>query len=99
MAEFKEGWNYLINSRKWHYFVDRRSLCGRWAMFFGDNHDAQLGDNDSPVNCAACRRAVEKREKDDARTKRVSETESQAVVGADGADSHLGAMQRPDQSE
>lgn len=59
MADFKEGWNYLFNTPKWHYFRDGRSLCKRW-MIFGDNADAQLGKNESPDNCKACRTALEK---------------------------------------
>lgn len=59
MADFKEGWNYLVNSPKWHYFRAGRSLCKRW-MTFGTNADAETGNNDSKDNCKACRTALEK---------------------------------------
>ena len=57
----KEGWNWLHNSRKWHYFgVDGRSLCGGFALF-GSNADAETGNDDSKDNCAKCRRELAKR--------------------------------------
>ena len=59
MADFKEGWNYLVNSPKWHYFRDGRSLCRRWGIY-GKNEDSQQGNNGSPDNCKACRTALEK---------------------------------------
>lgn len=50
----REGWNWLINSRKWHYFqADGRSLCGRYAIL-GDNADSEQGGEGSPDNCQAC---------------------------------------------
>jgi hypothetical protein len=49
----KEGWTYLINAKKWHYFRDSRSLCGRW-MYLGDS-DLEMGKDNSPDNCTACR--------------------------------------------
>ena len=36
MSETKEGWTWLINSRKDHYFRDGKSLCGKW-MVLGSN--------------------------------------------------------------
>lgn len=54
-----EGWNWLMNSRKWHYFVDKSSLCGKWAILNDD--DLEIGSDDSPDNCAVCRRKLEKR--------------------------------------
>lgn len=55
----KEGWTYLINSTKWHYFVDNRSLCGRWALW--GNDELELGKDDSPDNCKACMSKLAKR--------------------------------------
>ena len=52
-----EGWNWLSNSRKWHYFRDGRSLCQQY-MLLGSNADAQTGNDMSPDNCAACRRVL-----------------------------------------
>ena len=46
------GWGKPANSRKWHYFRDSRSLCGRWAY----SGDLDSEDVVSPDNCAACYR-------------------------------------------
>jgi hypothetical protein len=56
----KAGWNYLINSRKWHYFgKDGRSLCGKFLVF--SNADAQTEDKlGSPDNCSGCKKKREK---------------------------------------
>jgi hypothetical protein len=53
-----EGWSYLFNSPKWHYFRAGRSLCKRW-MILGRGEFEQGKDN-SPDNCKACIKAVEK---------------------------------------
>lgn len=46
-----EGWTWLSNSRKWHYFRDGRALCGRFLLL----SDAALQpDKTSPDNCAWC---------------------------------------------
>jgi len=56
-----EGWNWIHGSPKWHYFLeDGRAICRKW-MTFGDNSDAQQGNDTSPDNCKACRKALEKR--------------------------------------
>lgn len=52
-----EGWAYLLNARKWHYFrANGRSLCGKWLRF--GKSGAEQGNNDSADNCAACRRKI-----------------------------------------
>jgi hypothetical protein len=52
------GWNWLFNSRKWHYFEkDGRALCRRF-LILGSNLDAKQGGDDSPDNCAGCRKAL-----------------------------------------
>ena len=46
------GWRWPALSRKAHYFIEGRSLCGKW-LFFGDSQGKGLafkGDDD----CAAC---------------------------------------------
>jgi hypothetical protein len=56
MSEEKkpEGWAFLWNSKKWHYFRDCRSLCGRWLCL---SYDVEKEEKiDSPDNCAECRR-------------------------------------------
>lgn len=56
----KEGWNWLRNSKKWHYFgEDGHSLCGRFMVF--SNSDAKTGNDNSPDNCKACIKKLQKR--------------------------------------
>jgi len=55
-----EGWNWIFNARKWHYFRDGRSLCGRWMTLTMPN-DLETGNLNSPDNCKAC---VRKRKKE-----------------------------------
>ena len=59
MPENKEGWTWLSNSPKWHYFVDGRSLCKRFMLF--GNAKLDQGQDDSPDNCKACMKALQKR--------------------------------------
>lgn len=49
-----EGWSFLWNSKKWHYFREKRSLCGKW-LCLSDSPD-ERENIDSPSNCAECRR-------------------------------------------
>ena len=61
-TERLEGWTWLHNSPKWHYFRKGRSLCGRWGLFLvGEPMDPE--DKDSPDNCKACwrKRQAEKK--------------------------------------
>ena len=46
-----KGWKLLINNPKAHYFIDGRSLCGRWMNLGKDFED--FGHH-SPDNCKAC---------------------------------------------
>lgn len=53
-----EGWGFITNSRKWHYYTtDGRSLCRKYMKWSMADLD-QSGDN-SPDNCAECRRKLE----------------------------------------
>lgn len=61
-----EGWTFLYNSRKWHYFRNSRSLCGRW-MYLGPDKDLQLGNDTSPDNCPTCCKKLEKEREKQAR--------------------------------
>lgn len=54
-----EGWWWPLNARKAHYMVSARSLCGKWGTFL--NPDYAQGNDDSPDNCARCRRLLAKR--------------------------------------
>lgn len=56
MEKNKEGWTWLQNSPKWHYFVDGRSLCRRFMLF--GNPELEQGKDESPDNCAACMKAL-----------------------------------------
>lgn len=59
MSEPTEGWAD-VGAGRWHYIKpDGRSLCGRW-MHLGRSPLEQGGD-DSPDNCAECRRRLAKR--------------------------------------
>ena len=51
-----EGWSWLFNSRRDHYFVNGVSLCGKWAILGGG--DCQ-DTSDSP--CAACLKKLKAR--------------------------------------
>jgi hypothetical protein len=53
----KEGWKWLINSTKWHYFRNGTSLCGKW-MNLGE--DFEQGNDESSSNCKACKTALRK---------------------------------------
>ena len=55
-ARPKEGW--APGGKKWHYFKDRRSLCGRYAVFA--QVPLEQGDYMSVDNCAACFRRRQK---------------------------------------
>lgn len=50
--EVNEGWCQPWKSRKWHYFRNGRSLCGKW----GFPGRLTAGMDDSPDNCAVCKR-------------------------------------------
>lgn len=47
-----EGWKWLANSPKWHYFREGRSLCCRWGTFAKDGFEQ--GKDNSPDNCPTC---------------------------------------------
>ena len=57
----KKGWNWLINSRKQHYFVEGRSLCGRWLCLGNDYTD----DPDPRYDCCkGCEKKLKRVDKD-----------------------------------
>lgn len=55
MAKPNEGWGFPLNSRKAHYFVDTFSLCRKMGFYRGD---LEQGNNNSPDNCAECRKRL-----------------------------------------
>lgn len=52
-----EGWSRPADARKWHYFRDGRSLCGRWGM--RRSRHLEPDDEPSADDCAACRRTLD----------------------------------------
>lgn len=52
-----EGWWWPLNSKKAHYMVQGRSLCGRWLKL-GNSSMLELGNHDSLDNCVTCRRKL-----------------------------------------
>lgn len=51
----REGWGSTPLSRKWHYFVNGMSLCGKIGFFKGE---LEQGNDDSNDNCTACKKAL-----------------------------------------
>lgn len=56
-----EGWTWLVNATKWHYFVDGRSLCGRWMTFVRAS-ELEPDTGPGPDDCRECRRRLDKRQ-------------------------------------
>lgn len=48
-----EGWAWLANGRKRHYFRNTRSLCGKWTY---GGKDLETDDTSFPGNCMGCQR-------------------------------------------
>ena len=59
MATSDEGWAEPTKSRKYHYFRNGRSLCGRWG-FFGELQ----GDEPYAKSECDCRECWRRREKE-----------------------------------
>jgi hypothetical protein len=59
--KIKEGWTYLFNSRKWHYFTskDNKSICGKFLLLALP--ELEQGNDNSPDNCKACQKSLKKR--------------------------------------
>ena len=53
------GWGWPISANKAHYFIARRSLCGRWA--FTGELIRQGEAKPSRDDCKSCRRALDQR--------------------------------------
>jgi hypothetical protein len=71
-----EGWTYLCNSPKWHYFRAGRALCGRFLLL--GKPALEQGMDDHSENCMGCRRKREKETKS-ATTKDVKDTAKATV--------------------
>ena len=58
-----EGWGVprrALGERKCHYYADGESLCGQAIFYRGP---LELGNDDSPDNCARCMKRLAKRPK------------------------------------
>jgi hypothetical protein len=54
-----EGWGWLYNARYYHYFIDGRSICGKWlGLGLGE---LEKGNDNSPDNCKTCIKRLAKR--------------------------------------
>ncbi len=56
LHDVEQGWGLPNQSRKWHFFVDATSLCGKFGFYFGP---LQHGNDGSEDNCAPCKRAFQ----------------------------------------
>ena len=59
-ARLAEGWGGPLLASKFHYFVNGRSLCRRWA-FTGELQAGEVGEARRTEDCVACYRKLEKR--------------------------------------
>ena len=41
----KEGWAWLWNSQKWHYFRGGRSLCGKFLLLAHPEEGYEIGND------------------------------------------------------
>lgn len=56
----KEGWGFVDGPRKWHYFdTNSVALCSGWMKW--DMSKVEQGNDDSPDNCATCKKKLAKR--------------------------------------
>lgn len=51
----KQGWWLPMNSKKAHYIMSNRSLCGKWG-YLGSGESLEDNNHDSRDNCADCRK-------------------------------------------
>ena len=56
LAVGREGWTWILGSRKWHYFRAGKALCGQFLLL--SSAGLQMGGDDSPDNCALCRKRL-----------------------------------------
>lgn len=56
----KEGWTWLYQASKWHYFREQNSLCRKWAIFNHPKEGYEIGNNDSDSNCKTCMKIIAK---------------------------------------
>jgi len=49
-----EGWTWLINSRRWHYFRHGHSLCKKFMLLVNGEFEPNGDGTKSPDECSAC---------------------------------------------
>ena len=60
----KKGWYMILNSRKWHYFVEGErniSLCGRYGVIALNTSELHDDFHFSEDNCRECMRRRSRR--------------------------------------
>jgi len=55
-----EGWSWIYNSKRWHYFRNKVSLCKRWLLFVNPSEGYEEGNLNSPDNCKLCVKKLKK---------------------------------------
>ena len=55
-----QGWAFPLRSRKWHYFVEGRSLCGRWLFLGGIYASGQKENACRDDDCRGCEKKLAK---------------------------------------
>ena len=54
-----QGWWQAEGARKWHYYKGRIPVCGAGYPIKADPVlGYELGNNDSPSNCKACQKVI-----------------------------------------
>ncbi len=58
----KEGWQMPSRNKRFHYFVEGKSLCGSWTLPSYDNTLSQDTGNEEPLkgDCKSCFRELVK---------------------------------------
>jgi hypothetical protein len=56
-----EGWVTLQNSRKYHYVVDKMTLCKKF-MYLGDAYDGEWTGKFTDDDCAGCIKQLQRRD-------------------------------------
>lgn len=58
----KEGWTWVHNSPKWHYYRGNRALCGRMLIL---KHPEEGYEERQPLRdaCPSCAKKLEKEQK------------------------------------
>lgn len=58
---YLEGWDYTPDDDKWHYFVERKSLCGVVTLLEHPYLGYDPGIYTAPGNCEKCENIINPR--------------------------------------